>query len=219
MAHHSGYVFGQDGQPLPVVALDLLIYWQARNGLEISFSEIRQVLLSVIRLGFRTSIVTLDGWQSVDFRQIVSGYDQRGIKIKLDREGKPIRTPIISETFSLDSNTAGYDTLKEVLYEQGRFDGFYCKIVVEELLGLVMVNAKKVDHLEDAGKDLADAVAGATFNALRYPNEHLAMSQYRQEKVGRVMVGVSEPGSWNVDDPQLSISGKTEGKKRPKMFG
>lgn len=167
MAHHSGYVPGANGEFVPVVSLDLVYWWEAQAGAEIDFTEVRRLVLSMARAGYRTRLVTYDGYQSTDSLQILRRHDSFGNAMTYNRDGKPVREPIEAINFSLDTTTRGYDTLKELIYEPGRLDAFYCPILVEELLNLVMVNGKKIDHPSGGSKDLADAVAGAVFGALQ----------------------------------------------------
>jgi hypothetical protein len=167
MAHHSGYTLGATGEQVPVVTLDLVYWWEAREGQEIDFTEIRRMIMSMAHVGYRTCSVTYDGWQSNDSLQILRRHDQLGNQMIYGRDGKPLRPPIDAGPFSLDSNTRGYDTLKELVYEPGRLEAFHCPLLVSELLNLVLVNGKKVDHPASGSKDLADSVAGAVFGALQ----------------------------------------------------
>lgn len=128
--------------------------------------------------------------------------------------GEPLRIPIETKRFSLDRGTAGYDTLKEVLYEPGRFSGFFCELVVKELLGLVTIRAAKIDHLEDGSKDTSDAVAGSVHGALLFLNEHLPLPAYRGQGMGDVIVS----GSRDVVVPRDTRSNAVPF-SRPRAFG
>jgi hypothetical protein len=59
MAHHSGWVKDLDDELVPVITLDLAYWWEAPEGKEIDFAEIRKFILSVARLGYRTAVVTV----------------------------------------------------------------------------------------------------------------------------------------------------------------
>jgi nicotinamide riboside kinase len=60
-----------------------------------------------------------------------------------------------------------YDTLSTAIYDK-RFRGYWNELLVEEeLLKLKLINNTKVDHPSTGSKDLADAIAGATFMCLK----------------------------------------------------
>lgn len=206
MSHHIGFMEGE-GEALPVVQLDLVYWWTAPEGGEIDFSAIRQFILSVARQGYRTVSVTLDGFQSVDTKQILRRYSQYGDRLRFDRQGNPMGTPISAEHFSMDSNLKGYDTLKEVIYEEGRLRAFFCPLLVKEILGLVLIHGRKVDHLAGGSKDVSDAVGGAVFGAISNLSDAVSLPAYRGASAGSVIVGAKRQGQWGVNDREISPSG------------
>jgi hypothetical protein len=134
-------------QQLPVVKMDLIHYWEAEPGQEIDFSGIREFIALLCRK-FPVSLVTFDRWQSVDMIQ------------SLNRRG------IYSEMESVNINH--YDNLATCFYD-GRFSGYFNRLLVEEeLLKLQVLPNRKVDHPTTGSKDLADALAGATWHACEF---------------------------------------------------
>ena len=74
-----------------------------------------------------------------------------------------------SETLSVARRE--YDDLQMMVYDQ-RISMPKIEILLRELMQLRIINDKKVDHPAGGGKDLADAVAGAVSNAVRYTPRH-----------------------------------------------
>jgi hypothetical protein len=217
MAHHSGWVKDLDDELVPVITLDLAYWWEAPEGKEIDFAEIRKFILSVARLGYRTAVVSFDQFGSIFITQQLRRFDQFGRRLRFDRDGNPMRPPIKVDRLSVDRDTQVYDTLKELCYADGRLDAFYCPLLVEELLGLVTIvrgSRLKVDHLEGATKDVSDAVAGAVFNAVQNLNDSVGV---RRAASGKAIVGARRGGQWDVDDEAVSIR-PTPG-TMPKVFG
>jgi hypothetical protein len=126
---------------------------------EINFEDIRKFIFSLDSKGFELNAVTLDGFQSVDFRQII------------EREG------IQSDIISVDRSRKPYDTLKSLLY-QGKINMYNYLVLLRELKELLMTQRGKVDHpvkssqrLREEGKkygskDVSDALAGAIYSAI-----------------------------------------------------
>jgi hypothetical protein len=129
------------------------------DGEEINFEDIRKFVFKLSELGFEISMCTLDGFQSIDFQQI------------LERKG------IQSNIISVDRNRQPYDTLKGLLY-QGRVDIYSYLVLIRELKELRLTEKSKVDHpaesvqrlkeegLKAGSKDVADALAGAIYAAV-----------------------------------------------------
>ena len=137
--------------------VDLIVQLQP-DGNEINFEQIREFIFKLQAQGFPIAKVSLDGWNSVDFMQLL---DKRGITVEL---------------VSVDRTMQPYNTLKDVLYQEV-LEYYYNPILLRELNELQLINGK-VDHpkesperLKEEGKrlgskDLADALAGATFCAV-----------------------------------------------------
>jgi hypothetical protein len=116
---------------------------------EIDLQAIRDLLLNLRGRGMQFRLVTFDGFQSADSRQL------------LKHAGIP------TELLSVDRGTEAYDTAKEWIYA-GRVrmpDTERSRRFVEEARRLELVQGKKVDHPRNSSKDVADAVAGVITNA------------------------------------------------------
>lgn len=151
----AGFAMGHreslDGVTTKIV-IDLMVQFKAERGKEIIFEHVRQFinyLLSVRH--FNIKLLTLDGYQSTDFMQIMRG---RGVE---------------SELLSVDRDTSAYDTLKSLLYNK-MLDYYGYRVFIRECEELKLVNGK-VDHpdksmrraleeQDDRGsKDVSDCVA------------------------------------------------------------
>jgi len=136
--------------------VDLIVQLQP-DGKEINFEQIREFIFKLQTIGYPIAKVSLDGWASVDFMQLL---DKRGIPCEL---------------VSLDRTMQPYNTLKDILYQE-ILGYYYNPILLRELNELQIIN-NKVDHpresserLKEEGKglgskDLADSLAGAVFTA------------------------------------------------------
>jgi len=136
----------------PKIIVDLMMQIKADPGKEIQFEDIRQLIYNLIEMGFNITDVTLDGYQSTDFMQILRA---KGIK---------------AELLSVDKDNSAYDTLKSLIYNN-RIDYYGYKVLIRELEELQLLKGK-VDHpeisrrraLEENGdqrgsKDVSDSVA------------------------------------------------------------
>ena len=132
---------------LPVVKMDLIHYWEALEGQDIDFANIREFIF-LLNKRFPIGLVTFDQWNSVHMRQ--------------DLEKRNMRTD------HLAVNINAFDTLATCFYD-GRFSGYYDPLLVEEqLLKLQIINARKVEHISQGHDDLAFALAGAVTNVCTY---------------------------------------------------
>ena len=126
---------------------------------EIDFETIRKFIYKLSDKNFDIITTSLDGFQSVDFRQML---EKRGIQ---------------SDLVSVDRTRKPYDTLKGVLY-QGKVSMYNYLVILRELKELQKTNRDKVDHpqkspqrlkeegLQYGSKDVADALAGAVYSAV-----------------------------------------------------
>jgi intein/homing endonuclease len=131
---------------LPIIEEDYLRSWEAEPYCEIPFSEIRNTIVELSRR-FPVASVTFDQWQSADMIQSL-----RSLGINADLH-------TVKKT--------DYDTLSTAIYDR-RFRGYWNQLLVEEeLLKLKLINNMKVDHPTSGSKDLADAIAGATFMCIK----------------------------------------------------
>lgn len=156
-----GKIFDESSQEvvsteLPVITIDLLTSFQSKPGEELDFEMIRRFIYSIRAHGFRIGILSLDGFESVDMRQHLSkaGYN------------------VVYR--SVDRGTKAYDDLKGLIYDN-RLVGGYClkrkvmvggvvteqTIIIDELLMLVDINGRRIDHIAGGSKDEADSLAGS----------------------------------------------------------
>lgn len=132
------------------IAVDILKVWSAPElGGEINFEDIRKFIFLLKDRNFAIKKVLVDTFQSADTIQILN------------------HNNIPAENESADRGLKVYDTLKDVIY-RGKLKCVNCKytpLLIEELLGLSLINGRKVDHLSDGSKDVSDALALAVYAA------------------------------------------------------
>jgi hypothetical protein len=134
-------------ETLPVIAFDAILRIVPPHAGEIDFSLIRQLIFDLKETyGLPIKVVTTDGFNSVDFRQILAkkGY--------------------ATDYLSVDRTTQPYVTVRDAINE-GRLFLPRHQWLLKELVELEYVRSnskEKVDHKERGSKDVADAVAGVT---------------------------------------------------------
>lgn len=119
---------------------------------EIDFEDVRDYIREWQKRGFavKAGLVTYDGWQSVDSRQLLR---KEGFKTK---------------EFSLDRDLEGHDTLQSLI-NTGRLAYYPHPVLVREAKALELKkNGRRVDHPERGSKDVVDAVAGSVYHAFKY---------------------------------------------------
>lgn len=134
------------------VVFDLVHYFELsdfRGEAEIDLEHIRNVLLAMKQAGANFRLVSFDGFQSADSRQL------------LRKQGIP------TEYHSVDRNTESYDVLKELVYagQVSLPETERSRVFDHEARRLELIDGKKVDHPPRGSKDVSDAVAGAAFHA------------------------------------------------------
>jgi hypothetical protein len=130
---------------LPVIAYDLLLRVLPPRDGEIDFSKIRQIIYDLRdNHGLPIKVVTTDGFQSTDFRQILA------------------RKGFATEYLSMDRNNQPYNTFRSALYDKRIILPRHQTLVKEltELEYVQMKNKEKIDHKPRGSKDVADAVCG-----------------------------------------------------------
>jgi len=146
----------------PTLYVDLFMQIAAeQRGKEIIFEDVRKLIYRLATLGFNIEKVTLDGFQSVDFMQMLNS---KGIR---------------AEGLSVDRDASAYDTIKSLIYQK-RIDWYSYPVAIRELEEL-QDKGGKVDHpdisrrraLEENGnekgsKDVSDALAGLSAQLLEY---------------------------------------------------
>lgn len=146
----TGMKTGWDEEP--VLKVDTACVLEADPGADpprdIQLRFYRQLVFELVQRGFSIQWASLDGWQSIDTRQIlqVGGID----------------APLLS----MDRTEEPYKQLRRVV-EDGRVQLPYSKLLRSELLYLQQdPKRRKVDHPPGGSKDLADAVCGAVHGAI-----------------------------------------------------
>lgn len=134
-------------EPTGVAVVDFMHAHRARPGQDIQFAEIREKYIYALHArGFHIRLVTLDQWQSIEFRQVLSGQGW------------------LTDEQSADKTTAPYDTLIEMLGTD-RIDYYNEPQFIREMQAL-QTNGTKYDHPKKGSKDVADAVACAVYRAI-----------------------------------------------------
>jgi hypothetical protein len=144
-----------------IIIIDLMKRYTApATGKEVEFASIRQDIIDLKTRGFNIKKITIDGWQSKDSMQI------------LQRQGFEV------ELLAIDKGMAHWDTFKEVVITErvktyGHFPGEIWgtqvdNVLIHELRHLVLVDGKKVDHLDISSKDISDCVCGVVSNAIAF---------------------------------------------------
>lgn len=140
----SQRVMGNTTILAPFVVVDAIRYWTPTSDKSVDFTEVKDYILNVKRLGFDIRLVTFDRWNSHDMMMQLREY---GLK---------------SETLSVAKQH--YEDMALAIYED-RVKGPENKILIKELLKL-RIDKNKIDHPRQGSKDLADATCGAIYNAI-----------------------------------------------------
>jgi hypothetical protein len=148
MAHvdhwRSQRLMGSTNIIAPFVVVDAVRYWTPTSDKSVDFTEVKDYILNLKRMGFDIRLVTFDRWNSHDMMEQLKEY---GMK---------------SETLSVAKKH--YEDMALAIYED-RVRGPKIDILIKELLKL-RINKDKVDHPRQGSKDLADATCGAIYNAI-----------------------------------------------------
>lgn len=138
-------------ETLPVIAYDLIMRINPPRDGEIDFAAVRQILYDMRdNNGIPIKVVTTDGFQSTDFRQILA------------------KKRFVTEYLSLDRTTQPYRTFRDALYDRRVLMPAH-QTLVKELTELEYVqhgSKEKVDHKPRGSKDVADAVCGVAMYLL-----------------------------------------------------
>jgi hypothetical protein len=128
---------------------------KAPSSSEISLEKTRQFIYYLKNNGFNIKMITTDGFQSADTRQILTTNGFR------------------AELLSLDRSPEGYITTRSAINEM-RVGILQIKELETELINLERDNQSgKIDHPDNGSKDLADGFAGSLYSASRYKDEYL----------------------------------------------
>lgn len=130
---------------------------QAPTDGEISFEKTRQFIYYLKdEVGMNIRLISTDGFQSVDTRQILS---TKGFEVAYT---------------SLDRTPDGYDGLKSAVTDKRIRLLHGCHKLKDELTDLERDNmTRKYDHPAYGSKDIADSLAGAHYDAMKYKDEFM----------------------------------------------
>jgi hypothetical protein len=158
MSHVRTHVEKDSQRKLPVVKNDFTFAFESDMSAQTPMGEIvprevvirwyRKLVWELFKRKFRVRSVTFDQFQSKDMQQLL---EARGIE---------------SGTLSLDRTADVYKTVRDTLYD-GRLEGYYDALLLTEFRGLTLLNNGKVDHPAGSSKDMADALGGSVFGALK----------------------------------------------------
>lgn len=127
------------------VIIDLAHGFQSREG-EVDVDEIKQMILEIIRRGFKIKKATFDTWAAVSVWQALR---KKGIK--------PENLFVLKEQ---------HDTLKEVIYG-ANLETYPNVKLRDEGKELILKQGRKVDHRTGGSKDIIDAVAAVAFHCMQ----------------------------------------------------
>jgi hypothetical protein len=130
--------------PAPHVVVDLVRYWKPGPNRALDFSDIREFIISLRRLGFDIRLVTFDRWNSTNIISMLNEIGIRAEKLSVARDH--------------------YNEFLLAMVEN-RVVGPEEEKLKHELKTIIINEKGKVDHPGRTGNDLADAVCGAIFNA------------------------------------------------------
>lgn len=165
---------------LPVIEYDALLEVTPPKGGEINYASIRGMLYKLKSLGLPIKWISLDGYNSVDFIQIVR---QKGF---------------VSGNVSMDTTPVPYEILKQALIDERIVAPYHAKCQLE----LVMLERDpatgRVDHTEVGSKDVSDAMAGVAYG-LTMRREVWAMHGIRPNQIPKSVVSAAIGGKSAVE--------------------
>lgn len=167
------------GELYPIIYVDLVEQIEAGPTGEIEFADVRQKIYDLQDFGFKIGMVTTDGYQSEDMRQILKS---KGID---------------TEYLSIDRSIEPYQMLKTMI-NMKRIDIYDYEPLKNELKQLELVKGTKVDHPAHSSKD---CISGDTtiklLNGKDVPIRDLLGKEfyvYSSTKEGEIRIGKA----WNV---------------------
>ena len=133
------------GEPQPHIIVDAVRWWKPTAANNVDFADVRNYIVSLRQRGFNIQRVTFDRWQS---EEMIDYLNDIGIRAE-----------------KLSVAIAHYTDLAMVVQES-RIEGPDIPLLRKELLQLRVMPNGKLDHPRKGSKDLADATAGAVYNAI-----------------------------------------------------
>lgn len=127
------------------VIIDLAHAFEAVTG-EIDVNEIKNIILELIKRGFKIKKATFDTWGVVVVWQALKA---KGIE--------PENLYVLKEQ---------HDELKMAIYDD-YLEGHFPGKMRDEIKALILLRGMKVDHPSGGSKDMADAVAAVTWHCMQ----------------------------------------------------
>ena len=166
---------------VPEVYIDVVLRIVPPERGEIEFEEIRSLIHRFTEeCGMRFAKITFDLYQSRDSQQLLR-----------KKFGDDVVSPL-----SVDRTPDPYLILKETINEKRLHSYFYAPLAMEMRTIVVNPRNKKIDHPPNGSKDVADAVAGAVFSAVK---------EFDKSFVDDIQMGVLEDDSPDEDLEKRSI--------------
>lgn len=137
------------GKPeiVPDVVVDAVRWWKPTPDQNVDFTKVREYIVSLRQRGFNIRMVTFDRWQSEDMIDYLESIGMRAEKLSV---------------------AIGHYTDLAITVQEGRCHGPDIELLRNELLKLRVMPNGKLDHPRKGSKDLADATAGAVYNAIAH---------------------------------------------------
>jgi len=129
------------------IIIDFMMKIKPLQGKEVDIAQVRGVVYDLKKRGFSIHKCTFDQFQSASS---IQEFNNMGIN---------------SERLSIDKDLSCYETLKEG-FNTERIRMYRNEELLMEIRRLEMIEGKKINHPRLSSKDLADAVAGAVYNAV-----------------------------------------------------
>ena len=135
----------------PKVVVDAIRWWTPSSTETVDFSEVKEFIIDLYRMGFDIPLVTFDRWNSHQIMEELNAYS--------------IKTEVLSVA------KKHYQDMALIVTEE-RLSGPDNRILIEELMQLRIIR-DKIDHPRSGSKDLADAVCGSVYNAMTHTPKEL----------------------------------------------
>lgn len=132
---------------VPEVIVDAVRWWKPTPDQNVDFVKVREYIVSLRQRGFDVRLVTFDRWQSEDMIDYLESIGMRAERLSVA--------------------IAHYTDLSICVQEE-RVHGPDIELLRKELRQLQIMPNGKLDHPRKGSKDLADATAGAVYNAIAH---------------------------------------------------
>ena len=158
IAHKMSEQKTETGEYDSIIKLDAVkYYYPGGENHEIILESILEDVINIKKRGYPIYKVTLDHFQSAQFKQMLNKF---GIK---------------SDFLSLDRTPLVYDTFQDIIYSNNLI-AFYDEIAINEMLRLQKLYTNKIVSQGTFAKDASDGIAGAVYNAHDMPMNRVWVS-------------------------------------------